>query len=463
MPWPIPSFAETRDFLIAAFSSRFPNKNVNKHGGIYKRQSVVALGLTDAHYHIRQVGKDVMPDTADTFEMQDRHLGIWGVDRKGAVGASRSLALRVFGTVAAPVPAFEPMVHVASGLTYETRSGGVIGAAGHLDVDVAAISTGEVTNLEAGEQLQFSATPPGLKANARITLELKNGIDQEGVPDAGDRLLARIRKRGGGGNRDDFEAFVLEAADYVATAYVYPHRHGAGSVDLAALKKGSGSARLLDASERQEVFDHVNPIRLVTGTPRVLEVTILDVDLDLVILPEADPAYAFDWSDATPPVVSGYVSATRTVTFADDRPVDMAVGDRISFEDPLLLGKQYVIESLSGTDAVVLTEDAGAIAAGNAYAGGPLVEPIQARAQALFDALGPSNPDSKSYGNWESNLRHSNLFERVQTTEGVLDSQIIAPAGPVVEPDDPAWPADTTVELLALRRNLVRSYVSAGQ
>ncbi len=461
MPFVIPSFDELRQFFIAAFAGRFPDKNVSRSSDLYKRLSVNALGTLDNHFHLRQVGLDVMADTAER-EQLDRHMAIYGVDRKGAVGSARSGALRVFGTVAAVVPVSEPMTHTPSGLLFETRSGGVIGASGFLDVDVGALSTGIITNLEEGEELTFDAPPAGLEANSRILADLLNGIDRESDPDGRDRLLNRIGEPAAGGNRNDFEQFVLESADFVDTAYVYPNRNGAGSVDLAALKAGSGTSRLLDVGERTEVFDFVDPIRPVTATIRVLEVTTSDTDVEVVVLPESDVVFSFDWNDTTPPVVSSYTSATRLVALVSPRPIDLAIGDRVVFADPLLAGVQFIVESLSGANDFVITDDAGAIAAGNVYSGGPLTDAIRDAVQAIFDALGPANPDSKRYGPWEANLRHSNLFETVQTQVGVLDSQIILPVAALLEADDPAFPANTTVELLILRSAIIRSYASEG-
>lgn len=464
--FPIPSFEEGRQLLIAAFSGRFPNKNVNKGSGLYKRLSVAALGIADLHYHLRQILLDIMPDTS-TGTMLRRWLKIWGVPEKGATGAAKSSALRVFGAVASPVPAGEAMTHVASGLVFETRSAGVIPAAGFLDVDVAAISTGAKTNLEVGEELQFQAAPAGLKANARIVVELENGKDIETEPDMLDRLLNRIGQPKAGGNKNDFEQWTIEAANFVATAYVYPNRNGKGSVDVVGLKTGTGSARLLSASERLEIFDYIDPKRFVTATPRSIEVTTSDTDVEIVISPKkrqrtSDPTYAFDWNDAAVPVLAAYTSATRLVELSAARPVDMEAGDRVVFADPLLGGEQWVIESLSGTDDFVITEDAGAIAAGNVYSGGPLTDAIRAAGQKLIDDLGPANPDAHRYGEWEANLRHSNLFGTVQTQTGVLDSQIILPAAALLEASDPTWPLNTTVELLVARSIIVRSYASEG-
>ena len=462
MPFEIPSFDELRQFLIASFAGRFPNKNVNRYSGLYKRLSVVALGILDNHYHIRQVGLDVMPDTAEDDQL-DRHADIWGVPRKGAVGAARSGALRVFGTFGETVPNLEPMIHVPSGLLFETRNTAVVGLSGYVDVDVASTNTGEVTNLEVGEELQFQTVPTGLEANARIVVELEGGLDQESDPDLRDRLLKRIGQSNAGGNRSDYEDWVLESAGFVASAYVYPNRNGQGSVDLAALKSGTGSARLLSLSERQEVFDYVDALRPVTATIRVLEVTTGNADVEVAVLAESDPIYSFDWSDETPPVVQSYISGTRTVTVLGGvLPVDMAVGDRVVFADTSLGGRQWVIESIPAAGQFTLTEDPGSISGGNIYSGGPLVDPVRDAIQAAFDELGTANPDGNPYGDWNGNVRHSNLFEIAQTTTGVLDSSIVLPASSPLEANDPPFPANTSVEVLVASSIIVRSFSSAG-
>jgi uncharacterized phage protein gp47/JayE len=456
MPFDLPTFDEMRDLLMAALSGRFPEANTNKRGGHYKLQSVIALGNTDLHSHIREVGLDVMPDTAEGDEL-DRHAEIYGLSRKLASGSAKSAALRVFGDVGATVPNNEAMTHIASGLQFETRSTGVIAAIGYLDVDVAAISVGVQTNLEVDQELQFDVTPVNLEDNARIILELEGGQDQEEDDALRPRVLNRIREPAAGGNRNDYENFLLESDPLVDSGYVYPNRNGLGTVDLAALKGGTGTARLLDAGERAAVLAVIDPLRPVSATIRILEVTANAIDVEATILPVADPAYVWDWGDATPLVVSGYVAGTRTLTFTTARPAEMAVGDRLIVDNASATGVEFVIEALSSTDAVVLELDLGfAPGADNVYSGSPITQAIRQAVIDLFDALGPANPDDAGYNApHEGNLRLSNLFEAIQTEEGVLDSTIIDPVANVVA-DDPAFPDNDTIELLIPGKILIR-------
>ena len=438
-------------------SGRIVDANINKRGDIHKRLSVVALGILDNHFHIQQVGLDVLPDTAEGDQLT-RHATIYGLTRKGASGSSGDTALRVFGDVGATVPVSEAMTHLPSGLFFETRSGGLIPAVGFLDVDIAADpSVGELTNLEVLQEVTFDVVPLNLEATARIVVELTNGQDAERDDDLRDRLLNRIGQPAAGGNRNDWEQFALEAATFVDSAFVYPNRNGLGAVDISALKAGTGAARLLDAGERATVLAAIDAVRPVSAIARVLEVLEEETDVEILIEPESDPAFAFDWADAVAPTVFSWVPATRTLTFNAIRPVSMAVGHRLVIDTANSSGAQQVIEALSGASAVILRDDLAVVPILNdpVYSGGPLTDPVRNNVIALFDELGTSNPDSIKYGPWEGNLRISTLFERVQTTDGVLDSQILDPLANV-EADDPAFPDNDKIGLLTPGKILIR-------
>jgi len=450
------SLSELRNLLVAAARGRFPTANLNRWSDFWKRLSIVALGMADLQRKLKDVRDSLDPLAAEGVWLT--RIGIvWGVLRKGASPSAKSAALRVFGDSGATVSTGAPLTHLPSGDTYETRSGGTIPAAGYLDVDVAALSTGEQTNLEVDEELAFDTPPAGVKTNARIIVELEGGLDAELDGPLRERILNRIGEPSAGGNRNDWEQFLLEAATYVATGYVYPNRNGLGTVDLAALKSGTGTARLLDAGERTAVLTAIESLRPVTSTIRMLEVTTTQQDVEITVKPESDPAYTFDWNDSTPPTVSTWTAATRTLKFAAARPTDMAEGDRIVFDTAGQDGREYTIESLVSTDSVVLEEELAftPVAADEVFSGGPVVADARQAIFDLFDAMGPANPDSKAYGPWEGNLRLSTLFEVVQTSEGVLDSQIVVPVANVAG-DDPAWPNNDTVELLIPGKIIVR-------
>lgn len=458
MPLPLPTLRDTWNLLISAIRGRIPDANVSRHSDIAKRAYAVAMGITDLFLHQKQIGDELFPDTAPDNGALDRQGQLRGVARKGAVGASRATALRVFGDEGETVPSDRALTHTASGLRFQTASGGTIPSAGFLDVDVEAVDTGVATNLEEGEELQFDETPDGLEQVCRLVLDLEGGLDKEDAGPYRTRILNRWQQPAMGGNRNDWEQWLLEAADYVAFGYVLPNRNGAGTVDLVALKDGSGSERLLDAGEISDVDDYVDPLRPVGATHRVLTVTEDETDVEVRVLPVSDPVYAFDWNDETAPVVSAWDSATRTLTFTEDRPSSMAAGDRIIINSSDADGTESVIEALSGTNAIVLEEAPSwtPVATDVVYSGGPLVAEARAAILVLIDELGPANEGSQ-YGSWEGTLRTSSLFEAVQLLDGVLDSDLVAPASNV-EATDPAFPDNDSIGLITPGKVLVRRW-----
>ena len=453
-------FDVVHDDLLAAASGRFPDANLSEGSHLNKRAAISALAITDANHNLLTVQNDLMADTAKGV-MLARHMAVRGVPVRGAVGSAQDLGLRVFGTIGATVPSAEQLVHVSSGLLFATSSGGTIAATGYLDVNVASQSTGALTNLEAGQELQFSSTPVGLEDNAKIVINLTGGLDVELEDSQRTRLLNRIAEPAGGGNRNDWEQWTIEALASIASAYVYPNRNGLGSVDVAALKAGSGSARVLSGSERAAVLTYLDGVRPVTATARVLETVAVPTDVEVKITPIDSSEYVFDFDDSTPPVVASYAAGTREVTLTADRPGNMGAGDRVVFDtvSALNTGRQWTIESIDSGVATkfTLSEDLPftPIATDIVYSGSPETAAIWSAIVALFDALGSANPDTNSYGGWSGNLRLSRLFERVQTQAGVLDSEIVAPVANV-EADDPAYPSNGTIELLTPGLILVR-------
>jgi hypothetical protein len=133
----------------------------------------------------------------------------------------------------------------------------------------------------------------------------------------------------------------------------------------------------------------------------------------------------------------------------------MAAGDRIVVEGTS--GVELTIESLSGTDAVVIVKDRGQtpLALAEVYSGGPLVTPVRDAIVALVDSLGP-RVDEYGAARWVSTVYHSHLFESIQTTEGVLNTQIVTPAADVT-PTATAYPVDDSqINLITSGNVLVR-------
>jgi uncharacterized phage protein gp47/JayE len=481
MSYSVPTFAAMQAFLNALLKALDPLANVNsKYAPHWKRTRAVAAVATDVHANVQSAARDVMPDTA-TGPTATRWGKIFGVAKKGATGARKANALRVRGTVASTVSIGDELLDPASGLLFGVAEDATIPVAGYIDIDVAATSTGSQTRLLAGTTLNFTAPPAGIETAAVLQLDMdEDGTDAELDPAYRNRYLARAGAPKSGGNQDDYVSWSLEV-DGIASAYCYPSRAGLGTVDVAAFHVGSGTARFLTPTERDELEAYLiakapaqvmNALRVLEAIedPRVVEVTIL---------PSGDAAAAFDWDDSTAPVVLVWTPGTRTLQFASARPASMQAGHRLSFTGLAAHGHdggQWKIEALVSTDSVLLEEiETGTPTAGDlVYSGGPLVDPIRdalaayvngetiygdddapiaasaagstVNLKVLTDGVGPANP-GLIYGTWSGSLVRSAIGAIASYPRSVREVTIVQPPANV-DATDYAFPNDNQIGVI---------------
>lgn len=465
MAFETPTLDEAHGFAIGLQRALQPELDVSDFSHNWKWLRTQAGGTYGNHAHINAVKNDVMPDTA-TGDMADRWGNIRGVKRKTASPASKATALRFSGTATTPVPDATLLTHTPSGLQFRTVGAGVVGSLGYVDVGVIAIDVGSKTRLNAGEVLTLQTGIAGLQDDAELQLALDQGgddaeLDGSYVP----RYLQRFSNPPLGGTQNDFQKFATDAPEQggggKAAAYCYPLRAGLGTVDVAALNAGSGLFRIMTPTETTNLFTAMSAKRPVAMKAfRVLTVVSQAVNVHATVVDDGSIASAFDWDDTTPPTCLAWTAGTRLLQLAAARPSTMQANDRITISDGAT-GKERVIESLSGTDSVVLVADgAGDVPTAGAstiYSGGSLVEPSRQAVQALFDSLGTANPDTNRYGPWEGNLRPNALGRAITSVPGVLDlGALIAPAATVTASDPISNPTDSTIGLLIAGRILIR-------
>jgi uncharacterized phage protein gp47/JayE/uncharacterized protein YuzE len=454
-----PTLDEMHEFLLALAGGLFPDLDLSQGSDGWLWHKTQAAGVTDNHAHVDATENDLMPDTAEG-DMQDRWGAIRGVQRKGATGARKADALRVFGTALTVVDVGEELTH-SSGLRFQTSSSDIIGPDGFVDVDVAALDVGSATRLSKGETLTFLNTPAGLEDNAELQIDLdEDGEDQESAGAYRNRILSRFKNPPLGGAAEDYVQWALENLG-VASAYCYPLRRGLGTVDVAFLHAGSGTARVPlapEIAEVQAVIDTKRPVSVKAF--RVLQVEAEAVDVELLVTPDGQPEHEFDWDDSVVPTVTAWDPVTRTLQF-NALPASVKPGDRIIFKNPATAGntgRERVVESLAGGNDVILEVDENGdtpVVGTEIFSGGPLVATVRAAIIGLFDSLGTANPDVKRYGAWDGNLRPGGIFKVANVLEGVLDTELVAPAA-MVEAEDPAYPNDESVGVLVYGRVLVR-------
>jgi uncharacterized phage protein gp47/JayE len=465
MPIDIPTLDELHQRLLDAAKGSLTDLDIARFSDEYKRLRVVAGMGFQLNHHLSVIADDVLADTAEG-DQQDRHGFIYNVTRKPATPAAKADALRLVGASGSPFVVGDELVSVG-GLRFQVNEGGTIPAAGQLDVDVVGIDTGSQTKLNAGEVLTFLSAPVGIEAEAELQLDLdEGGDDQESDGAYRVRILNAIQQPGMGGNANDYEQFAIEE-EGIATAYVYPLRGGAGTVDVAALHTGSGTVRLLTTGEiatLQTAMDVKIPVSLKTGTSfRVLEVTSLEQDVEITVEPTFEAQFQFDWDDsggalaldgATP-----WTGATRTLKLDLDRPTDMDEGDRIVIKTAAGdgTGEVFTIERFgAATDEIILDKSPvpAPVAADLVYAGGPLTNAVRDSILEFIDALGPAIGDD-GVGNWFDSIIPSRMEAIALDEDGVNNATTVTPVS-TVTPADPQFPLDGTIELLIPGEILVR-------
>jgi hypothetical protein len=457
MPFTIPTLAELTDFVVAVGRALLPERDWSRRKSAYKWFSIVTHAVTDVHAHLTSAVDDLLPDRASGDYLK-RWGTIRGVLQKDATPARGTDALRVYGLAGASVDVGDTLTHAASGLRFQVNEAATIGVGDtSVDVDVIAIDTGSQTRLSAGEKLYFDSPPTNIEEEAELVLDLdQDGDDQESEPRYRDRILDKFRRPPLGGAAADYEQWSLELTG-IDSAYCYPERQGRGSVDVAALHGGRGSARLLSSGERAELLAYLTTKKPIGVTLRVLEVQATTVDTETTVRTDGEPEHEFDWDDSTPPEVAAWNSSTLQLDFVDDRPASMAAGDRLIIKTATASCEEVVIESLVSTDGVILESapDVAPVAGNLVYSGGPLVEPIRQRQLEHFDELGPTNTDAAPYGAWEANVRPSRLESLARDEEGCKDATGVAPAS-ITEMADNGYPDDGIVFLAIPRQVLVR-------
>jgi uncharacterized phage protein gp47/JayE len=450
------SLDEQTELQVAAFANQLPDKNIARNSDNWKRQRVTAGATTDLHAHVDASQRDALPDKAGEATIND-HGDTVGVTRRGATPASGANAGKVRGTAGSAWTTSNTLVH-KSGLRFRpTANGSIPARATEALLGVIAIDTGPRTRLTAGETLNWETSPAGLENEVELVADLSaGGEDVEPIGEYRARILNRIAQPAMGGNANDWKQWILDSNAAIKGAYVYPNRNGLGSMDLAGLKAGTGAARLLDASERLALQDYVNALRPVhCGIPRVLQVLLQTQNVELKIDPELGSEFTPDWDDATTtPVVLSWTAGTRTLLFTAARPASMGVGHRLTVAGTL--GLEMKIESLSGTDGVVVEDALGQTPAGAAlvYSGGPLVTPARDAIVALFDSLGP-RVGTFGYGDWFGSLLVNKVGRAVQALAGVYDHTLVTPVANV-EPTAETYPFDAQLYLLTAGNVLAR-------
>lgn len=518
MPFKFPSMEECRDFIVAHGKALFGFANLGSRRSWHGRRATYLAGaVTQLHAHGDSAQRDAHPLTAG----DGPPIAAWGeavgVPRKGATPARKSAAARVRGTGTTTVLAGTLMRHEASGLIYEIENSatipGAVGVDGFVDADIVASasagSVGSVTRLSAGETLNFLSTPPNIQSTVVLQIDLdEDGFDQEGFGSYRGRVLAAFSQPTAGGTPSDFVKWALASLNTIAQAFPYSNRAGRGTTDVVVFYSGSGSSRSVSVADRASVLAYIQtqapfqvagpnlggvaPLRILTtiADPRSIEIRI-----------ETDgrAAFDFDWDDSSAPTVNAWEpgGVKNKLKFSAALPNSLRAGHRLILVGVATAqdGREYTIDSIAGSDAVILVETppVAPAATDKIYSGGPVVTPIRnaivahldgqivyagrgltplpaatAESQGvsivnldiLAEGVGPANPAGKYNAAagpaWSGGVLRAALFSISKYQQGVRNVTIVTPAADYEALDDP-FPNDGQIHFVTPGPVVIRS------
>lgn len=506
MPFSIPSLDNTRSLLVAIGRALFPSLNFGSRRSYHgRRVTFLAAAVTQLHAHADSAQRDVHPLTAGKGKPVNDWCAAVGVTPKGATPARKSAAGRVRGSATSIQAIGSQLVHSESGLTFQLASpvtipGIITDPDGFVDADIVAVDVGSKTRLSAGEVLHFSSTSPGIQTDVVLQLDLdQDGFDAEQFGSVRARMLATFSQTPSGGNQADFVKWAMASLSTVATAYCYPNRAGAGTVDVVAFYNAGGTARSLSVGDIAVVKSYIQAVApfQVAGSGAGLRVLTTVADPQLVeirIQPNGQPAFAFDWDDSSSPTVLSWDPATRKLRFAAALPVSLRAGHRLALVGVASVqdGREYQIESIFSSDTVILSASAlppnAPAATDKIYSGGPLVTPIRDAIVAhlngetiyagrgltplpasavdspigldiLADGIGSANPAGKynsAQSSWSGAILLAQLFGIAKYKAGVRNVTILHPTADYEALDDP-FPADGQIHYITPGTVIVRS------
>jgi hypothetical protein len=238
-------------------------------------------------------------------------------------------------------------------------------AATTTNVDIAAVSKGSATNLEAGAVITLSSPPGGITAAMTLVADLDDGADAETDAEGRARLAAWMRDPPCSGNVADWVKAIESASPGALHAYVWLERNnyptGYGLVDYAALQLDEyGSAqsiapasalglKIIAAVEAQLPVLLMKQSRMLTVNP----ITTTAVEISLTMSDWAAESDLCDWDAETPTyAVDAATKATLLVNVdAATTATYIAVGDRVIID-----GAQAVVTHVGVAGGVAADE-----------------------------------------------------------------------------------------------------------
>ena len=293
MPWPIPQPSDIADRAAAVYEVEYQRiytlKNPHGPAAVVDARSpystlavdarVLALAAFDLWTFLPRVAQELMVDTA--ADWLPRHAAIWGVPQIAAVAATGN-AVFTAGATGVTVPSGLALT-APGGAAYATTASVTIAANATGAVSIAASVAGAAGSLAPGTVLRLVNPLAGLaQQTAAVDSGGLTGEDAES-PDAWKaRIKARIRRRGTGGNADDFVQWVGEV---LPTAIVSATSPGIGQIVVCFAMPSGSTWRVPTSPEIAAVTAYLNDAsqRKPLGSPVVVVMGALLQSVDVTV------------------------------------------------------------------------------------------------------------------------------------------------------------------------------------
>lgn|SRR5574341_131798 len=375
MPIAVYTLSQIEDQLRSFFAARFPNRDLGSESWLGKQWRALSMALLLVQKAVADADKDGTPSQDSSTAALDQFAYVFGVPkntggygRDAATAASDGAGL-VSGTNGTVFG--DGLVLLASdGVTQVKTSGSVTvpgspPGSGSVEASFVAVTTGTAGNLAVGSVLTFVSPPSGGSSTVTLTSALSGAVDKETDAQLLERVLLRLQQPPKGGAASDYKTWAEAGSTAVYRAHVYPHRGGLGTVEVAVVSAGSGTARVPSSAVKTAVDSYVATVRPVTveGYKTLLPYT---APTGMSIVARLKPSltkYNFDWDDT---------AATYTVDlYTAGSPSTL----RLNTLAPQSL--KDAIDLVGGTDPRIVV----------AATAGPVV-PVQVKATAWSDAGG---------------------------------------------------------------------------
>lgn len=213
----IPTTQEIKETNITNYENQLgQSAPINKKAFLNVDSAIQALQFTQLYkFGIeRSLQNLALTATGDDLEKIGNE---YGVNRAQPTSAQLTAELPAAdGTIISPIRTF---VSVLTGIRY-TLDAQSVAAGGVAVLNLTAETQGEDGNLEPPAQLTIDSPVSGAEQIATVTILNAQGVNQEDIEDYRSRVLAEIRRAGGGGNSSDYRSWAQEVAG-VKKAYPF--------------------------------------------------------------------------------------------------------------------------------------------------------------------------------------------------------------------------------------------------